>query len=169
MQADLRTLAQRGPIHFVGICGAGMSALAEIALRLGARVTGCDARPTESAEHLRRLGAEIWQGHDPSHVEGVGAVVVTSAVSPDAPELVAARELKIPVIKRAQALGSIVNQGTVIAVAGTHGKTTTTAMTATILSEAGLNPTAFVGGRVSSWQGGLRPGGDQLFVVEADE
>ena len=168
-QPDLRALAQRGAIHFVGICGAGMSALAEMALHFGARVTGCDVRPTECAERLKQLGAEIWQGHDPSHVDGVSAVVVTSAVAPDAPELAAAREQKIPVIKRAQALGSIVNKGTVIAVAGTHGKTTTTAMTATILSEAGMNPTAFVGGHVSSWQGGLRLGSDELYVVEADE
>jgi UDP-N-acetylmuramate--alanine ligase len=169
MQLDLRELAQRGPIHFVGICGAGMSALAEMALHFGARVTGCDLQVSSSAERLKRLGAEIWQGHDPAHVEHAGAVITTAAVALDIPELAAAREWKIPVIKRAYALASIVNRGTVIAVAGTHGKTTTTAMAATILDEAGLAPTAFVGGRVAAWDGGLRLGGDEYYVVEADE
>jgi UDP-N-acetylmuramate--alanine ligase len=169
MQLDLRQLAQRGPIHFVGICGAGMSALAEMALHFGARVTGCDLQLNQSADRLKRLGAEIWQGHDPAHVEHAGAVITTTAIPLDIPELAAAHEAKIPVIKRAYALGSIVNRGTVIAVAGTHGKTTTTAMAATILDEAGLAPTAFVGGRVPAWDGGLRLGGEEYYVVEADE
>ncbi len=168
-EEDLRVLAQRGPLHFVGIGGAGMSSLAELALHLGARVTGCDNQLTDVAERLTKLGAQIWQGHDPAHVENAGAVITTAAVSFDSPELTAARDLKIPVIKRAQALGSIVNQGTVIAVAGTHGKTTTTAMTATVLNEAGMEPTAFVGGRVPAWQGGLLLGGNEYYVVEADE
>lgn len=166
---DLRALAKRGPLHFVGICGAGMSAIAELALHFGAEVTGCDAHLTESAHRLRLLGAEIWEGHDPAHVERAGAVITTAAVPLDSPELAAAIDLDIPVIKRANALGSIVNQGTLIAVAGTHGKTTTTAMAAAILDEAGLTPTAFVGGRVPEWEGGLRLGGEQLYVVEADE
>lgn len=169
MQLDLRELAQRGPIHFVGVCGAGMSALAEMALHFGARVTGCDLQLNQSADRLRRLGAEIWQGHDPAHVEHAGAVITSAAVAPDVAELAAAREWKVPVIKRAFALGSIVNRGTLIAVAGTHGKTTTTAMAATILDEAGLAPTAFVGGRVQAWDGGLRLGGEEYYVVEADE
>ncbi|HUR20464.1 MAG TPA: Mur ligase domain-containing protein, partial [Vicinamibacterales bacterium] len=159
MTEDLRALAQRGPLHFVGIGGAGMSALAELALHLGVQVTGCDTQLTEVAERLRQMGAEIWQGHDPAHVENAGAVITTAAVSSDSPELRAARALKIPVIKRAHALGGIVNHGTVIAVAGTHGKTTTTAMAATLLDEAGLAPTAFVGGLVPSWHGGLHLGG----------
>jgi UDP-N-acetylmuramate--alanine ligase len=167
--ADLRDLAKRGPIHFVGICGSGMSALAELALHSGATVTGCDTQLNESAQRLIALGAQIWQGHDPAHVENAGAVITTAAVGMDSPELAAAIDLDIPVIKRANVLGSIVNQGTVIAVAGTHGKTTTTAMATTILDEAGLAPTAFVGGRVPEWQGGLRLGGDQIYVVEADE
>ncbi|MGQ0562750.1 MAG: UDP-N-acetylmuramate--L-alanine ligase [Gemmatimonadota bacterium] len=169
MPNDLRELAARGPIHFVGVCGAGMSALAELALHFGARVTGCDRHLNESAQRLKELGAEIWQGHDAAHVEHAGAVITTAAVGFDSPELAAALDLDIPVIKRAHALGSIVNRGTVIAVAGTHGKTTTTAMTTAILDEAGLDPTAFVGGRVPAWQGGLRLGGDEYYVVEADE
>jgi UDP-N-acetylmuramate--alanine ligase len=167
---DLRAIAQQGrPVHFVGVCGAGMSALAELVLAAGGRVTGCDTHLNQSAERLRQLGAEIWQGHDPAHVEDAIAVVVTAAVSLDTPELATAKALKIPVIKRAVALGSIVNNGTVIAIAGTHGKTTTTAMTAEILDAAALSPTAFVGGHMPGWHGGLRLGATDLFVVEADE
>lgn len=166
---DLGELARRGPIHFVGIGGAGMSALAELALHLGAQVTGCDAQLNENALRLKQLGAEIYEGQDPAHVENAGAVITTAAVGFESPELIAARDRKIPVIKRAHALGAIVNRGTVIAVAGTHGKTTTTAMTASILDEAGLRPTAFVGGRVPEWQGGLLLGGEEFYVVEADE
>jgi UDP-N-acetylmuramate--alanine ligase len=168
-EIDLRALARTGTVHFVGICGAGMSALAELILRSGGRVSGCDARPGAVGESLRRLGAEVVAGHDPSHVEGASAVVATAAVPADHPELRAARERGIPVLKRAAALGALVNQGTVLAIAGTHGKTTTTAMTTAILDEAGLDPTGFVGGRVPGWGGGLRVGSDELFVVEADE
>jgi UDP-N-acetylmuramate--alanine ligase len=168
-QPDLRALAQTGTVHFVGICGAGMSTLAEMILHVGGRVTGCDTRLTPVADRLRQIGAEIYEGHDAAHVENAAAVVTTSAVGMDAPELVAARSLKIPVVKRAHALGSIVNNGTVIAIAGTHGKTSTTAMTAEILEAAALSPTAFVGGHVPGWNGGLRLGATELFVVEADE
>lgn len=166
---DLRELAKRGPIHFVGICGSGMSAIAEMALHFGSTVTGCDNQLNESATRLRQLGAQIWEGHDPAHVENAGAVITTAAVPLDSPELAAAIDLGKPVIKRANALGAIVNHGMVIAVAGTHGKTSTTAMAAAILDEAGLDPTAFVGGHVPGWNGGLRLGGDDVYVVEADE
>lgn len=167
--ADLRALAQQGPVHFVGVCGAGMAPLAELILHTGGRVTGCDSHLTQAADRLRTLGAEIWVGHDPAHVENAAAVVTTAAVHADASELAAARAMDIPVLKRAQALGSIVNSGTVIAIAGTHGKTTTTAMAADILDAAAMQPTAFVGGHVPHWNGGLRLGGTDLFVVEADE
>jgi UDP-N-acetylmuramate--alanine ligase len=165
---DLLGLAAQGPIHFMGICGAGMSALAEYVARSGGRATGCDARPDSAPPVLRELGVEIWEGHDPAHIEGARAVVVTSAVPADHAELEAARERSIPVLKRAAALGALVNAGRVVAVSGTHGKTTTTGMIATALESAGLNPTAFVGGRMPSWRGGLRAGSD-LYVVEADE
>jgi UDP-N-acetylmuramate--alanine ligase len=168
-EVNLRALAEKGAIHFVGVSGAGMSTLAEIALHFGAKVTGCDTQMNEVTQRLQSLGAEIWQGHDVAHVENAAAVITTAAVGFDSPELRAAQEMKIPVIKRAQALGTLVNTGTVIAVAGTHGKTTTTAMAANILSEAGLKPTAFVGGRVPEWNGGLLLGGDEYYVVEADE
>ena len=167
---NLRELAARGPIHFVGIAGAGMSALAELLLAAGGRVTGCDTHPGLVGTRLRIRGVPISEGQDVSHITSdLVAVITTAAVPPDHPELTAARAARIPVLKRAQALGALVNDGTVVAVAGTHGKTTTTAMTATILAEAGLQPTGFVGGRVPGWDSGLLLGGNDLFVVEADE
>lgn len=165
---DLLERARSGPVHFMGVCGAGMSALAEYVIRAGGQATGCDTRPADAPPALRSLGMTILEGHDPAHVEGAEAVVATAAVAPDHPELRAARALGVPVLKRATALGALVNTGQVIAVAGTHGKTTTTALIASVLAAAGFDPTAFVGGRVPEWRGGLRPGGE-LFVVEADE
>jgi UDP-N-acetylmuramate--alanine ligase len=169
MDVDLRALARTGPVHFVGIGGAGMSALADLLLRAGGQVTGCDMVTTGLTAALAARGAHITRGHDPAHVAHAVAVVATSAMRPDHPELTAARARGIPVLKRAQALGALVNRGTVIAVAGTHGKTTTTAMISGILSEAALDPTAFVGGQVTAWGSGLRSGSETLFVVEADE
>ena len=167
-ELDLLGLAHTGPVHFMGVCGAGMSSLAEYVLRAGGHATGCDTKPASVAPGLAALGFEVEQGHDPSHVETAKAVVVTAAVPDRHPELEAARSRDIPILKRAVALGSVVNAGRVIAVAGTHGKTTTTGMIAITLAEAALDPTAFVGGRMPGWRGGLRPGG-ALFVVEADE
>jgi len=158
----------RRPVHFVGIAGAGMSALAELFIRRGATVTGCDAAGDPTGD-LGRLGISVGTGHDPSHVEGARAVVVTSALPKTHPELQRARELGIPVIRRAEALGEAVSGGDLVAVAGTHGKTTTTVMTTEALQAAGLQPTGVVGGRVGSWGGNLRYGSDRLFVVEADE
>src|SRR3989442_9805017 len=156
------------PVHFMGIGGAGMSALAMVARQRGVRVTGCDTDPSGAAD-LAASGVEVWQGHDPGHLEGVRAVVVTAAVDQDHPELKRARELGIPVIRRADALGQAVAGGTLVAVAGTHGKTTTTAMVTEALAAAGRNPTGLVGGRVAPWGGNARLGGRELFVVEADE
>ncbi|MBX6362749.1 MAG: UDP-N-acetylmuramate--L-alanine ligase [Gemmatimonadetes bacterium] len=167
--ADLLALARRGPVHFMGICGAGMSALAEMVLRAGGRVSGCDLHLAPGGETLRALGADIVEGHDPAHVAEAVAVVVTAAVPQDHPELNAGRRRGIPVLKRAQALGSLVNRGRVVAVAGTHGKTTSTAMATLILEAAGLHPTGIVGGKVPAWGSGLRAGSMGLFVVEADE
>jgi UDP-N-acetylmuramate--alanine ligase len=165
---DLLGRAKDAPVHFVGVCGAGMSALAEYVVRSGGRATGCDARPADAPPALEALGVQVADGHDPAHVDGASAVVVTAAVPPDHAELEAARRQGIPVLKRAAALGALVNPGRVVAVGGTHGKTTTTALIAAVLEAAGLDPTAFVGGRVPAWRGGLRAGTD-LFVVEADE
>lgn len=166
---DLRALARTGAVHFVGVAGAGMSALAELVLRSGGTVTGCDVDPGTVGAALHERGAQIERGHDAEHVRDAVAVVATAAVPADHPELEAARRRGVPVLKRAQALGAFVNRGTVIAIAGTHGKTTTTAMTAAILCEASLDPTAFVGGLVTEWGSGLRAGAETLFVVEADE
>lgn len=157
-----------GPVHFVGIAGAGMSALAELFLKRGYAVTGCDAS-LATAGDLRSLGIELFEGHDPSHVAGASEVVVTSAVRRDHPELDRARELGIPVIRRAEALGRAVSGGELVAVAGTHGKTTTTVMTTEALRSAGLDPTGLAGGRVGTWNGNLSSGSNKLFVVEADE
>jgi UDP-N-acetylmuramate--alanine ligase len=160
--------ADRRPVHFVGIAGAGMSALAELFVRRGATVTGCDAAGDPTGD-LGRLGIAVSTGHDPAHVDGARAVVVTSALPKTHPELQRARELGIPVIRRAEALGEAVSGAELVAIAGTHGKTTTTVMTTEALHAAGQHPTGVVGGRVGTWGGNLRYGSDRVFVVEADE
>src|SRR6267378_1263498 len=156
------------PSHFMGVAGAGMSGLALLARHQGAAVTGCDKDPQGAAD-LAALGVEIWRGHDPGHVSGARAVVVTAAVPREHPELEQAGALGIPVVRRADALGQAVANGTVVGVAGTHGKTTTTAMVTEALAAAGRNPTGLAGGRVAPWGGNARLGGRELFVVEADE
>ena len=156
------------PIHFMGIAGAGMSALALVSLRRGVPITGCDTDP-RGASDVQREGAVVWPNHDPAHVGDCRAVVYTAAIQPHHPELQAAKAAGVPAIPRAQALGMAVQGGTLVGIAGTHGKTTVTAMVAAGLAEAGLNPTALVGGRVDAWEGNVRFGGDDLFVVEADE
>ena len=146
-----------------------MSALAELFVRRGATVTGCDANP-EGAGDLRRLGVTVGP-HDIAHADSARALVVTSAMPKTHPELARARELGVPVIRRAEALGEVTSGAgrELVGIAGTHGKTTTTVMTAMALAAAGRDPTALVGGRVSAWEGNLLAGGDRLYVVEADE
>lgn len=168
-RVDLRALATEGPVHFVGVGGAGMCALAELLIRSGSRVSGCDLRDSRALRDLGELGGSVRVGHDPSHAEAVSALVFSAAVPQDHPELVAARMRGIPVMKRAEALGAWVNAGTLLAISGTHGKSTTTAMATEILAKAGKNPTGLVGARVGSWNGNLRYGSQELFVVEADE
>jgi UDP-N-acetylmuramate--alanine ligase len=162
--------ADHRPVHFAGIAGAGMSALAELLVRRGVRVTGCDANPV-GTEDLERLGVEVRKGHDAAHVSGARAIVVTSAMPKDHPELAEARRAGIPVIRRAEALGEATSGPGIelVGVAGTHGKSTTTVMTAEALAAAGKDPTALVGARVTRWGGNLRPGSDRLYVAEADE
>ncbi len=145
-----------------------MSALAELFIRRGYTVTGCDTSQAIASD-LERLGVHVQQGHDPSHVDGAQEIVVTSAVPKNHPELRRARQLGIPVTRRAEALGKAVAGGELVAIGGTHGKTTTTVMTTEALTAAGLDPTGVVGGRVGSWDGNLKAGSDKLFVVEADE
>ncbi len=156
------------PVHFVGIAGAGMRALAELLGRRGVRVTGCDA-VADDVDDLRALGIDVVAGHDPAHVAGARALVVTSAMPREHPELARARATGVPVVRRAEALGEATAGSELVAVAGTHGKSTTTVMAAEALAAAGLDPTALVGARVTGWRGNLRPGGSGMYVVEADE
>src|SRR5438093_1468241 len=164
----LFTTVDPRPIHFMGIAGAGMSGLALLAKEQAVAITGCDNDPTGAAD-LAANGVEIWRGHDPGHVAGARAVVVTAAVPGDHPELKRARALGVPVVRRADALSQAVAGGTVVAVAGTHGKTTTTVMVTEALAAAGRDPTVLAGGRVARWGGNARMGGRDLYVVEADE
>src|SRR2546430_91206 len=161
------------PIHLMGIAGAGMSALALIARHRGVAITGCDSDTSGAGvADLTALGIRVWQGHDPSHLDGARAVVVTAAVPPEHPELDRARALDLPVVRRADALGDLVNgswasRSTLVAVAGTHGKTTTTVMVTEALTAAGRNPTGLAGGRVARWGGDARVGGRGPYVREA--
>ena len=145
-----------------------MSGLALIACRRGVVVTGCDADPS-GAQDLVTLGVSVSTGHSPAHVEGARAVVYTAAVKPDHPELTRARALGLPVVPRKVALAELVAGRAVLAVSGTHGKTTTTVMATEALAAAGCDPTGIAGGRVGSWNGNARVAGDAVFVVEADE
>ncbi|MGH7591362.1 MAG: UDP-N-acetylmuramate--L-alanine ligase, partial [Gemmatimonadales bacterium] len=143
-------------------------ALALMARRRGVMVSGCDTDPT-GASDVAALGATVLAGHDPAHVTGARAVVVTAAIPNEHPELEQARALGIPVVRRKQALAELVGVGRVVGVSGTHGKTTTTVMATEALTAAGLAPTGLAGGRVSSWGGNAKVASDALFVVEADE
>jgi UDP-N-acetylmuramate--alanine ligase len=165
---DLFNPSDSRPVHFMGIGGAGMSALALIARRRGVAVSGCDGDPA-GAQDVVALGATVHQGHDASHVTGARAVVVTAAVPRDHPELNAARAANIPVVPRKEALAQLIAGGTTVAIAGTHGKTTTTVMTTLALTAAGVQPTGLAGGRVTDWGGNAKLAGDRVFVVEADE
>ncbi len=156
-------------IHFVGIGGVGMSGIAELLLNMGYRVTGSDVKRGEAVERLAELGAKVFIGHDPAYVEGAHVVVYSSAVAKDNPDLQGARQRGIPVIPRAEMLAELMRLKYGIAVAGTHGKTTTTSMIATVLAEGGLDPTVVVGGRVLSLGANARLGQGEYLVAEADE
>lgn len=161
-----------GPIqrlHFVGIGGAGMGGIAEVLLNLGYSVTGSDLRGNAVVDHLRGLGADIHIGHSAGHVCGADAVVISSAVTEDNPEVVAARAARIPVVPRAEMLAELMRFRFGIAVAGTHGKTTTTSLVASILAEADLDPTFVIGGRLNSAASHARLGAGRYLVAEADE
>ncbi|MGI9139805.1 MAG: UDP-N-acetylmuramate--L-alanine ligase [Gemmatimonadaceae bacterium] len=164
----LRDPSDPRPIHFMGIAGAGMSALAELFVRRGVAITGCDS-DAAGAARARSAGLAVEAGHDPGHVERVRAVVVTSAVRKDHPELVRARGLGLPIVRRAEALAEAVTGGELVAIAGTHGKTSTTVLTTEALASAGLAPTGLAGARVSQWGGNILGGDERVFVVEADE
>jgi UDP-N-acetylmuramate--alanine ligase len=157
-------------IHFVGIGGIGMSGIAELLLNLGYRVTGSDQRVSDITERLVGLGAEIRLGHAAGHIpDDVHVVVVSSAIRPDNEEVIEAHHRKIPVIPRAEMLAELMRMKYGIAIAGTHGKTTTTSMVATILAAAGWDPTAVVGGKLNSLGSNAKLGSGNFLVAEADE
>jgi UDP-N-acetylmuramate--alanine ligase len=156
-------------IHFVGIGGSGMSGIAEILLNLGYRVTGSDQKRNEAVERLEQLGAKVFLGHEAAHTEGAHVVVYSSAVSRDNIEVQVARQRGIPTIPRAEMLAELMRLKYGIAVAGTHGKTTTTSMVGTVLAEGRLDPTIVVGGRVIGLGSSARLGQGEFLVAEADE
>ena len=158
-----------GPVHFVGIGGIGMSAIAEIMLRIGYQVQGSDARASANTERLEKLGAKVFIGHAAEHVEGASALVFTSAVKADNSELAAAREQRIPLVRRAEMLAELMRQQHSVAVGGTHGKTTTTSMVAAILDAADFDPTVVNGGIINAYGANAKVGAGDWIVVEADE
>ncbi len=156
-------------LHFVGIGGVGMCGIAEILLNLGYKISGSDLKPSETTEHLAKLGAHIFTGHQESNVKGADVVVISSAVKEENPEVKAAKQNKIPVIRRAEMLAELMRMKFGIAIAGTHGKTTTTSMIGQILSEGGVDPTIIVGGRVLNLESNAKLGKGMYLVAEADE
>ena len=156
-------------VHFVGIAGAGMSGIAEVLVNQGFEVSGSDIADNRTTSRLHKLGATIFLGHSASQVEGANVLVVSSAVSQDNPELVAARELRIPVVPRAEMLAELMRFRRGIAVAGTHGKTTTTSLTTSLLAQAGMDPTFVIGGLLNAWGSNARLGKGEYLVAEADE
>ena len=156
-------------IHFVGIGGSGMSGIAEVLITLGYNVSGSDLKESEVTERLARLGARIRYGHYEANVGNAQVVVTSTAVDPQNPEVRYAREHKIPVIPRIEMLAELARLKYTVAIGGTHGKTTTTSMVASILQEGGLDPTFVVGGKIHNLQSGARLGKGEFLVAEADE
>ena len=156
-------------VHFVGIGGSGMSGIAEVLLTLRYKVSGSDLAETTATRRLRQLGAKIHIGHGEENIAGADAVVISSAVKDDNPEVVAARAKKVPVVPRALMLAELMRLRQGIAVAGTHGKTTTTSLVASVLAEGGLDPTFVIGGRLEAAGSNARLGAGEFIVAEADE
>jgi UDP-N-acetylmuramate--alanine ligase len=156
-------------IHFVGIGGIGMSGIAEVLLTLGYKVSGSDLRSSPVTDRLAELGAIIFIGHKPENITATEVVETSSAVHPDNPEVSAAHEQHIPVIPRAEMMAELMRLKYGIAIAGMHGKTTTTSMVAAVLNAGGLDPTVVVGGRVDAMGSNARLGKSQYMVAEADE
>jgi UDP-N-acetylmuramate--alanine ligase len=156
-------------IHFIGIGGAGMAGIAEVLVNLGYSVSGTDLKLSGVTERLRALGARVAEGHAAEHLRDADVVVVSSAVSPDNPEIVAAHSRRIPVVRRAEMLAELMRFRYGIAIAGTHGKTTTTSLIASVLAEAGVDPTFVIGGRLASANANAKLGLGEYLVAEADE
>jgi UDP-N-acetylmuramate--alanine ligase len=158
-----------GPIHFVGIGGIGMSGIAEVLMNLGYTVQGSDASDNANVKRLRDKGAKVFVGHKAEHVDGAEVLVVSSAIRRDNPELVAAREKRLPVVRRAEMLAELMRLKSCVAIAGTHGKTTTTSMVAALLDAGGFDPTVINGGIINAYGTNARVGLGDWMVVEADE
>ena len=158
-----------GPVHFVGIGGIGMSGIAEIMLRIGYQVQGSDQKASANTERLEALGARIFIGHAAANIEGASAVVFSTAVKPDNPEYAAARERRLPLVRRAEMLAELMRLQFSVAVGGTHGKTTTTSMIAALLDAGGLDPTVVNGGIINAYGTNAKVGDGDWIVVEADE
>src|SRR6188472_214542 len=158
-----------GPIHFVGIGGIGMSGIAEVLLNLGYKVQGSDASENANVRRLISKGATIHIGHDAGHLGQAEVVVVSTAIRRDNPELVAARERRLPVVRRAEMLAELMRLKQCVAIAGTHGKTTTTSIVATLLDAGGFDPTVINGGIINAYDTNARLGTGDWMVVEADE
>ena len=156
-------------IHFVGVGGSGMSGIAEVLSNLGYRVSGSDLADNATTRRLAELGIRVFVGHAAEHIQGVDVVVTSTAVKADNPEVIAAREKRIPVVPRAMMLAELMRLRKGIAIAGTHGKTTTTSRVASVLHEAGLDPTFVIGGRLNSAGANARLGSGEYIVAEADE
>lgn len=156
-------------IHFVGIGGSGMSGIAEVLLNLGYVISGSDLSNNAASRRLAELGAVIHIGHAPEHVVGADAIVTSTAVKADNPEVIAGRERQIPIVPRAMMLAELMRLKSGIAIAGTHGKTTTTSLVASVLAEAGLDPTFVIGGRLNSAGANAKLGAGDFIVAEADE
>ncbi|TZF89503.1 UDP-N-acetylmuramate--L-alanine ligase [Cognatilysobacter lacus] len=156
-------------VHFVGIGGVGMSGIAEVMCTLGYQVSGSDNADNAVTRRLARLGITVFRGHDGANVDGVECLVVSSAIKPDNPELVAAHAQRIPIVPRAEMLAELMRFKRGIAIAGTHGKTTTTSLTASVLGEGGIDPTFVIGGQLLAAGANARLGGGDWLVAEADE
>ncbi|RJL06365.1 UDP-N-acetylmuramate--L-alanine ligase [Paracoccus aestuarii] len=169
MNAATKLPGELGPIHFVGIGGIGMSGIAEVLLTLGYRVQGSDAKRSKITDRLETLGATVFEGQRAENIEGAGVVVISTAIKKGNPELEEARLRGLPVVRRAEMLAELMRMKSNIAIAGTHGKTTTTTMVATLLDAGGLDPTVINGGVIHAYGSNARAGAGEWMVVEADE
>jgi UDP-N-acetylmuramate--alanine ligase len=161
--------SELGPIHFIGIGGIGMSGIAEVLINLGYKVQGSDASDNANVRRLRDIGASVFVGHDAGQLGEAAVVVVSTAIKRDNPELAAARSRRIPVVRRAEMLAELMRLKQCVAIAGTHGKTTTTSLVATLLDAAGFDPTVINGGIINAYGANAKLGAGDWMVVEADE
>ena len=165
----MKTFGKVRHIHFVGIGGIGMSGIAELLLNLGYHVSGSDLKQSQATERLGSLGGEIHIGHSPANIKDANVVIISSAVHADNIEVIEARKLQIPIIPRAEMLAELMRLKYGIAIAGSHGKTTTTSMIATVLVNGGFDPTAVIGGRLNAFGSNAKLGNGDFLVAEADE